>query len=134
MRQLLLKKLRERLTKLDELFHKYVKALSNLYPYSTIILFGSRARGECLPYSDYDIMIIIKDINDKIERVVNAYKIKPPELAVDLVLISEKELEDPIIEKMLREGCKIIYDGLGIIHRLLRICNKNEHVNNQQLE
>ncbi|HIQ55808.1 MAG TPA: nucleotidyltransferase domain-containing protein, partial [Pyrodictium sp.] len=57
MRQTVLKRLRERLRKLDRIFEEYISLLSRTYPESTILLFGSRARGNNLPYSDYDLMI-----------------------------------------------------------------------------
>ncbi len=130
MRQHLLRKLRERKSKLNEVFHEYVRALINSYPQSTIILFGSRARRGHLPYSDYDIMIVIREPGNRLEKVVDMYRIKPPELSVDLVLVSEKELDDPIIRKMLEKGCRVIYDGLRIAYQLPQVCRQNETIEN----
>ena len=87
MRRAVLKKLKERLTELDKIFNEYVEKIIKSYPHSTIILFGSRARRNNLPYSDFDIMVIIKDISNKskINEVIKMYRIKPPELGVSLL-------------------------------------------------
>ena len=118
MKKSYLRKLRERNRGLEQLLYEYVNALAKLYPNSTILIFGSRARGEYLPYSDYDVMIIVKDLNNKVEETINAYKVKPHKLPVDLVLIDMSELEDPVIQKMLKQGYKIVYDKLKISHKL----------------
>lgn len=124
MRRVVLKKLKERLTKLDRIFNEYVEKIIKFYPHSTIILFGSRARRNGLPYSDFDIMVIIKDISNKskINEVIKMYRIKPPELGVSLLLINEEELKDLIIQKMLKNGCEVMYDGLRIINKLPSTC------------
>ena len=126
MRQAVLKRLRERLERLDEMFREYVVRLSRIYPKSTIVLFGSRARGNHLPYSDFDIMVIteLRNLEDKLAKAVKAYSVKPAQLSIDLLVVSEEELDDPIILKMLKEGCIILYDGLGIADRLAVWCKR----------
>lgn len=134
MRQAVLKRLKERLERLDEIFKEYVRLLSRTYPKSTIVLFGSRARGDHLPYSDYDIMIVTKlrDSEDKLAKAVKAYNVKPAQLSVDLLVVSEEELNDPLIIKMLKEGCVILYDGLGIADKLAVACKKAGKLKNQR--
>jgi len=126
MRQTVLKRLRERLRKLDRIFEEYISLLSRTYPESTILLFGSRARGNNLPYSDYDLMIIIKlrDSRDKLAEAIKAYNLKPTQLPIDLLVVDVEELDDPIVAKMLERGCIVLYDGLGIADRLASICRR----------
>lgn len=130
MRQTVLKKLREKLAKLDRLFEEYVSLLARTYPESTILLFGSRARGNNLPYSDYDLMIIVKlrDSRDRLTETVKAYSLKPVQLPIDLLVVDLEELDDPIVLKMLERGCVILYDGLRIADRLASICGKEDRL------
>lgn len=101
----------------NKLLKDYIVALKRRYPNSTIVLFGSRAKRNNLPYSDYDIAIIFRRVVNKISIVIEAYKGKPSELALDIVVLEEDEIEDPLIRKML-EKCIILYDGLGIRRKL----------------
>lgn len=45
----------------DELLAEIVRRLVNAYEPSRIYLFGSRARGDAGPDSDYDLMVIVPD-------------------------------------------------------------------------
>lgn len=61
-----------------------------------IVLFGSRARGDVADYSDYDILIIQKEIRNerivtrRLNRALFQYGIGAP---VDLIAIDEKKWE-----------------------------------------
>jgi len=58
----LLKILSEGISKGDELLRGFV---SSEYPSSTIVLFGSRARGDYMPYSDYDAAVVFRKVPDE---------------------------------------------------------------------
>ncbi len=90
-----------------------MKRLSQEVPKSTILLFGSRARGDSLPYSDYDIAVILEHVDDKVKVVERLRRLKPKGLSLDLIVVSIDELNDPIIKEMLRDS-KVLYDGLGL--------------------
>ena len=106
--------------RLGEAFRVYVERLREAYPRSTILLFGSRARGDHLPYSDYDVALILPSVADRLAEAVKARSLKPPELPLDLVILEPADLEDPLIAKMLR-GCIVLHDGLGLLQRLERL-------------
>jgi predicted nucleotidyltransferase len=121
MRRRLLAKLREYMRSMDRVFESYVEELENLYPRSTIILYGSRARGDHLPYSDYDLLLVLEGVDDKIGEIVRARSIKPHILPLDLMVVDVEEVMDPIWLESLRQGYRILYDGLGLSHRLKQI-------------
>ena len=78
----------------------------------TIVLFGSRARGDYWPSSDYDFMIFLERVEDKIEEAYEIYRLKRG-FPADIIVLSKDEVRDKIVEKML-ENKIVIYDGLGI--------------------
>ena len=96
-----------------KLLEEYVQRLSKEYPRSTIILFGSRARGEESASSDYDIMVIVEEADDKLKLLENMRRLKPHGISVDLLVLGVDELDDPVIAKML-EKSKILYNGLHL--------------------
>jgi len=102
---------------LDKLLESFVEKLASRYGEVAVVLFGSRARGSALPYSDYDVAVILRSIGSRIELVEEIYRLKPPELPADIVALELGELDDPIVEKML-SGCVVLHDSLGISSRL----------------
>lgn len=110
----LLRSLRRRVESSDRLLEDYVKRLASAYPRATILLFGSRARGDSLPYSDYDIAIVLPEpeCEDKIGRAVEARSMKPRGISVDVVILCESELEDPIVRRMLEKSV-VLHPRLG---------------------
>ena len=114
----------ERVRRMDMLLDEYVKILSEKYPKCTIILFGSRARGDYMPYSDYDIAIIVEDYEDLFETIVRFRRLKPLGLPLDLIVLKVEDLDDPLTLRMFRE-CKILYDGLKIGERIRLLVMKH---------
>jgi hypothetical protein len=99
---------------MDDLFWDYVERLKSELPESAVIFFGSRARGSHMPYSDYDLMVIVGDGLNASEAFDAAVRVKPKAIPVDLVVLTLEELRDPLRAKMLEEGCVALYDGLGV--------------------
>ena len=112
-----MRRLAKKRVETEKLLSEYVKRISRELPKSTIVLFGSRARGNHLPYSDYDIAVVLEHVDDKIGVIEKLRRLKPRGISVDLVVFSLEELEDPIVREMLREG-KVLYDGLGVSERI----------------
>jgi len=119
-RRRVLQSLRKRVSELDRYLATYVQELRKRYPDISILLVGSRARGRALPYSDYDLVVVARSVDEsrRIHAVIELFKLKPHDLPLDLILVSIDELDDPLIAKMLSEGCVVLHDGLGIAHRL----------------
>ena len=64
-----------RMTTADPILQKFRAALGELYGdrIERVVLFGSRARGDAKPDSDYDIALFLQDLTDawqEIERIV----------------------------------------------------------------
>ncbi|BEP16728.1 nucleotidyltransferase domain-containing protein [Pyrofollis japonicus] len=115
LRRRLLRSLREKVAKSDELLEAFLARLREKYPRSAIVLFGSRARGDHLPYSDYDVALVLRDEDcaDKVGVAEEARALKPPGLSLDLIVLCVSELDDPLVKQMLGAK-KVLYDGLGV--------------------
>jgi len=111
----LLKILSEGISKGDELLRGFV---SSEYQDSTIVLFGSRARGDYMPYSDYDVAVVFRKVPGERELMLRIRGLKPGGLSLDLLVLSVDDLSDPVIRDMLK-GCVILYDGLDLRDSLL---------------
>ena len=84
------------------------------YPDARIILFGSRARGEALKSSDYDIIVISKAFKNVpfFERPVMLYKFWQGK-AIDLLCYTPEEFKKKkrqisIVREAVREGIEIL--------------------------
>jgi len=100
------------------LLEEYTARIRRIHPRCAIILYGSRARGNPLPYSDYDVAIIIEKIDDKLKAIEEFRKLKPRGFSLDLIVLDISELSDPIIRKMF-EGSRILYDNINI-HKYIK--------------
>jgi hypothetical protein len=82
------------------------------------VLFGSRARGDYMPYSDYDVAVVFRKVTDERELMLRIRSLKPSGLPLDLLVLSVDDLSDPVIREMLK-GCVILYNGLDLRDSLL---------------
>jgi len=98
----LLRILSESVSKGDELLREFVSRVSSEYPGSTIVLFGSRARGDYMPYSDYDVAVVFRKVTDERELMLRIRSLKPGGLPLDLLVLSVDDLSDPVIREMLK--------------------------------
>ncbi len=114
----LLRILGESISKGDELLRGFASRVSSEYPSSTIVLFGSRARGDYMPYSDYDVAVVFRKVPDERELMLRIRGLKPGGLSLDLLVLSVDDLSNPVIREMLK-GCVILYDGLDLRDSLL---------------
>ena len=65
------------MTNSDPILSQFRSALDQLYGarIERVVLYGSRARGDAQPDSDYDVAVFLKDISDRwheIDRLVEA--------------------------------------------------------------
>ncbi|WP_048191538.1 nucleotidyltransferase domain-containing protein [Pyrolobus fumarii] len=94
----------ERLRRQDKLLMEYVKRILDNYPHARVILIGSRARGTQLPYSDFDLVVVLPRVHDKLTLIEELRRLKPRGLNLDLIVLEESELSDPIVKKMLKNS------------------------------
>lgn len=91
------------------------------YAKVTIILFGGRARGTSSDSGDFDIMVVLDEVQDPLEEAIKIRrKLKVKDYPLDLVVVDKSDIEKPIIRKML-ESHKILYDGLKIGEKIARL-------------
>ncbi len=118
LRKLLLKSRAEKLRKANDLLRELVNNISSEFPRSAVVLFGSRAQGKYSPQSDFDIAVVLEEVEDKFETITRLRRLKPPGISLDLVLLTVRELEDPLMRKML-EGGRVLYNGLNLGRSLI---------------
>lgn len=110
---MLYKRLAERAIKREREFMKFVQTLTlNHGKDVTIVLFGSRARGDYNMMSDFDLLVIYKN---KTVRELDEYK----PIGVQVFYLDLEELDDRLQEfntiliDAVVEG-RILHDGLNI--------------------
>ncbi|MEM3714474.1 MAG: nucleotidyltransferase domain-containing protein [Nitrososphaeria archaeon] len=106
------KKIKDSEKKLEIFISKIIQE----YPNSTILLFGSRARGDSKPYSDYDIAVFLDRLEDSLETCEKLRKLRPKGLSVDIIVLDLKDLEEPVTKAMLKNK-KILYDKLKLFEK-----------------
>jgi len=98
----------------DPVLRRIVRALRE-YGAERIILFGSRARGDALPDSDYDVIVIRRTDRDFTQRLrdVVPYILRAG-VRMDVIVYTPEEWEvvreGPFGETVLREG-RVLYPG-----------------------
>jgi uncharacterized protein len=60
-----------------------------------ILLFGSHARGEAGPESDYDFMVVEREVKDKHAEMVRLGRaLRPLHVPIDVLVVSERYAEE----------------------------------------
>lgn len=60
-----------------------------------ILLFGSHARGEAGPESDYDFMVVEREVKDKHAEMVRLRRaLRPLHVPIDVLVVSERYAEE----------------------------------------
>jgi predicted nucleotidyltransferase len=87
-----------------------------------VVLFGSRAKGKAREGSDYDFLVVVRDVRNEREvsrRIYRALVEQKVGAAVDVVVVNastlEQHKESPffVYRQALREG-KVFYDHAGV--------------------
>ncbi len=100
----------------DEKLSEAVNLLKEAANPERIILFGSRARGDIHEESDFDIMVIEKEVKSKNKEIVRLLRVISRTLVnVDLIVVSEEQFNqwkhnlNSVYNKASKEG-RILYD------------------------
>ena len=97
----------EKLKTYEEAFREFVEVLCKSDKVVEAFLVGSRARGDNLPYSDYDIVVVVPNNTDKLLVAEELRRLRRKSFPLDLIPIYKDELDDPIYSEMLRHAKKL---------------------------
>jgi uncharacterized protein len=97
----------------DPILQRFIRSVRDLPQIRKIVLFGSRARGEELPWSDYDLLVLVdRREQSLVDRIYDAVVEIQADTGCDLSLkiISEaewdrrREANSSFVANILREG------------------------------
>ncbi len=103
--------LAERFRSWNRAFEEFVERLCREEIVLEAYLVGSRARGDNLPYSDYDVVVVIPPTLDKLDVIVKLRLLRTGSFPLDLIALYPDELEDPLYREMLRYAKRICIRG-----------------------
>lgn len=97
---------------------RIVRSIKEVYGEDiTIILFGSRARGDHSLKSDFDVLVITKTPGDILGNIVKIRRrLGQKTFGIDIVVIKPEDMTNPVVKRMM-ENIKVLYDGLGIFFK-----------------
>jgi len=95
----------------EKLFWKFIdRLIAEFEGEVSIVLFGSRGRGNNRESSDYDLLVVLRErVNENYLRVL---RLKPLTVPMDIIIVGLSELSNPVLRKMLEQS-KVLYDGLN---------------------
>ena len=104
------------LTNEDPVVSKYLENVRNRLKsrLKNIYLFGSRARGDAWEGSDYDIALVVKDRDQKLENLVldvSTLLLDEFEALISTQIFTEEEWS---LEKKLPLGINILKEGIAL--------------------
>ncbi len=92
----------DRVSKMEEDFRVFVEELCRSGLAREVYLVGSRARGDSMPYSDYDIVLVVGSDVDPLDVVEKVRLTRRARVPLDVVVLREDELGDPLYGEMLK--------------------------------
>jgi predicted nucleotidyltransferase len=102
---------------IDDLVQLAAQRLIDAAHPEKIILFGSYGRGDFDQGSDLDLLVILSDVEDRIEEMIRLRRVlKDIPMAIDIVVYSRTDVEErqhlrgTMLYHALREG-KVLHDA-----------------------
>jgi len=108
----------ERESRLREELERMSKILIERYKPEKIILFGSLVDGNLYEWSDLDLLVIKETEKRYLDRVLKVLNLVKPKLAIDLLVLTPKELQkmlkegNPYVKEIIEKG-QVIYERSG---------------------
>lgn len=98
----LFQEMSKRIVEWHEAFEQYVEEVRRSGLVKELYLIGSRARGEHSSSSDFDLLAVVSKEMDPLEVAEKLRLLKKKSFPLDLVVLTEEEVGDPIYSEMLR--------------------------------
>jgi len=103
----------------EERIRSFIEKIKDEFEPELILLFGSRARGDALGSSDYDIIIVSRKF-EKMgfrERIIKVYELVTEPLNVDVLCYTPEEFKEKkrqitIVKKAAEEGI-VLYEAIS---------------------
>ena len=99
--------LAKRIREWNDGFREFVERLCREEIVIEAYLVGSRARGDNLPYSDYDVLVVVPDDLDKIEAAIKLRRLRRKSFPLDLIVLWASETADKVYAEMMRGAKKL---------------------------
>lgn len=96
--------------------HELKRALRQRYGVTSVLVYGSKARGDDTPESDIDVMIVLDDYTPQVETAIDelVYDVNlDHDCLISVVIFGRRELEEgslsesPLYKRILAEGVPV---------------------------
>ena len=97
----------KRVSEYEKRFREFIEELCRSGLAEEVYLVGSRARGDNIPSSDFDVVLVIDDDRDPVEVAIKARLLRREAFPLDIVVLRRSEVSDRIYSEMLKHSKKI---------------------------
>ena len=97
----------KRVSEYEKRFREFIEELCRSGLVEEVYLVGSRARGDNIPSSDFDVVLVIDDDRDPVEVAVKAKLLRKEAFPLDIVVLRRSEVSDRIYSEMLKYSKKL---------------------------
>ncbi|MCX8123679.1 MAG: nucleotidyltransferase domain-containing protein [Spirochaetes bacterium] len=91
----------------EQLISSFVEYISSFNQVTSVIVYGSRSKGQSNEYSDVDVAIVVEQTSDvkKLEKIIEQWNIDvSPEILLHFLVIDTNGLHTVAIGKEILEG------------------------------
>jgi predicted nucleotidyltransferase len=88
-------------------FKEFTQLLCSSGLVEEVYLVGSRARGDNIPSSDFDVVVVVEDDVDILDVAIKLRLLKKTSIPLDVIVLCRSDLEDPVYREMLRDAKRI---------------------------
>ncbi|MFZ8823625.1 MAG: nucleotidyltransferase domain-containing protein [Desulfurococcales archaeon] len=96
------RELRKYVEEWEQNFRIFIEEVCKSGVIKSMLLVGSRARGDHRYSSDFDVVAVIKNSDDPLEIAAVLRSLVRGRFPLDLIAIHESEVEDPLYKEMLK--------------------------------
>ncbi|MEM1643612.1 MAG: nucleotidyltransferase domain-containing protein [Desulfurococcaceae archaeon] len=90
----------------EEMFRGFIDRVCRSRYIKEVYLVGSRAHGDHIPSSDFDIVVVV-EAGDPVEIAEYISSLRAEPVPIDIIVLSEEDLEDPVYKEMLKGRKKL---------------------------